>query len=529
MVLAAAGNTAFAGQIIYVDADANGLNDGTSWKDAYRFLQDALTDANDSEKPVEIRVAQGTYKPDEDTLHPGGTGNRESTFQLINGVTLKGVYAGFGEPDPNARDNVLYQTILSGNIGKPLDKNDNCYHIFYHPEGLNLDDTSILDGFTITGGSANNSSWPHNRGGGIFNNESSPNVNNCNISDNSAIYGGGMFNYESSPNVNNCTFTDNSAYDGGGMYNEDSSPTVNNCTFTGNSANEYGGGMLNWYNSPTVEGCTFSGNSAVAGGGMDNEDSSPTVNNCTFTANSADLGGGMCNFWNSRPTVTNCTFIANSATRYGGGGMSNYSSSPTVNNCTFSGNSAEWNGGGMFNVGSSPIITNCTFSGNVAKEYGGGMCNYRYSSPTVSNSILWADVPSEISGGTPTVRYSDVQGGWPGEGNLNKNPCFADPNNGDYHLKSQAGRCNPNSKSWVKDDVTSPCIDAGDPESPIGLEPFPNGGIINIGAYGGTAEASKSYFGEPPCETIVAGDINGDCIVNLKDFALMAFHWLEEY
>ena len=46
--------------------------------------------------------------------------------------------------------------------------------------------------------------------------------------------------------------------------------------------------------------------------------------------------------------------------------------------------------------------------------------------------------------------------------------------------------------------------------------------------YGGTVEASKSYFGEPVCETIVAGDINGDCIVNFKDFAFTAFHWLEE-
>jgi len=63
---------------------------------------------------------------------------------------------------------------------------------------------------------------------------------------------------------------------------------------------------------------------------------------------------------------------------------------------------------------------------------------------------------------------------------------------GDYHLKSQAGRWDPVSESWIQDDVTSPCIDAGDPNSPIGHEPFPNGGIINMGAYGGTPEASKS-------------------------------------
>jgi hypothetical protein len=101
--------------------------------------------------------------------------------------------------------------------------------------------------------------------------------------------------------------------------------------------------------------------------------------------------------------------------------------------------------------------------------------------------------------------------------------------NGDYHLKSQAGRWDPNSQTWVKDDVTSPCIDASDPNSPIGYEPFPNGGIINMGAYGGTAEASKSYFGEPVCETIVAGDINGDCKVDFADFAIMVSHWLEKH
>ena len=69
---------------------------------------------------------------------------------------------------------------------------------------------------------------------------------------------------------------------------------------------------------------------------------------------------------------------------------------------------------------------------------------------------------------------------------------FADADNGDYHLKSQGGRYNVINQTWVTDDVTSPCIDAGDPNSAVGDEPEPNGGRINIGAYGGTAEASKS-------------------------------------
>jgi hypothetical protein len=79
----------------------------------------------------------------------------------------------------------------------------------------------------------------------------------------------------------------------------------------------------------------------------------------------------------------------------------------------------------------------------------------------------------------------------------------------------------------VVDEITSPCIDAGDPNSPIGPEPFANGGRINMGTYGGTVEASKSYFGEPVCETIIAGDINGDCTVDFADLALLLNHWLE--
>lgn len=93
--------TATNGQIIYVDSDATGENDGTRWADAYIYLQDALADASNGD---EILVAEGVYKPDEDTAHPTGTGDRTATFQLKNGVIMKGGYAGFGGQDPNVRD-----------------------------------------------------------------------------------------------------------------------------------------------------------------------------------------------------------------------------------------------------------------------------------------------------------------------------------------------------------------------------------------------------------------------------------------
>ncbi|OYT38714.1 MAG: hypothetical protein B6U86_06120 [Candidatus Altiarchaeales archaeon ex4484_43] len=77
-----------------------------------------------------------------------------------------------------------------------------------------------------------------------------------------------------------------------------------------------------------------------------------------------------------------------------------------------------------------------------------------------------------------------------GIGDISEDPLFADPDNGDFHLKSEAGRWN--GTDWVKDDVTSPCIDAGDPNSAYSNEPEPNGDRINMGSYGNTEEASKS-------------------------------------
>jgi hypothetical protein len=264
------------------------------------------------------------------------------------------------------------------------------------------------------------------------------------------------------------------------------------------------------------------------GAGMLNFAGSPTVTNCTFKDNSAWYGGGMCN-WSSLPTITNCKFNGN-LSKYSGGGMYNKSSSPTLANCIFNGNSASANGGGMSNWWeSSPTLINCTFSRNSAND-GGGMYNYADCSPTLTNCILWGNTPDEvyIDSGSPVITYSNVQGGWGGLGNIDADPCFAGAANGDFHLKSEAGRWDPAGGSWIQDSVTSACIDAGDMTNPIGLEPFPNGGRINMGAFGGTAKAGKSYFGRPVCETIVAGDINGDCVVDMMDLAILGWNWLRE-
>jgi len=170
------------GQIIYVDDDATGANDGTSWANAYRYLPDALATASSGD---DIWVAQGIYKPDQGI---GVTArDRGAIFKLKKGVAIKGGYAGFGEADPNARNTSEYETILSGDLNgddikvdDPCDlltestRAENSHHVLV---GFETDETAILDGFTITGGNANE--YPGNSGGGMHNNNGNPTVRNC--------------------------------------------------------------------------------------------------------------------------------------------------------------------------------------------------------------------------------------------------------------------------------------------------------------------------------------------------------------
>ncbi|MHC4423293.1 MAG: right-handed parallel beta-helix repeat-containing protein, partial [Planctomycetota bacterium] len=352
-----------AGQsVLYVDANATGGDDGSSWDDAYNYLQDALAEANSiSGSPVEIWVAEGTYKPDQGLDTPSG---RADTFQLINGVAIYGGFPSSGDPNWNDRDPNAYETILSGDIGTPDVNMDNSYHVV---TGNGTYETAVIDGFIISGGNANGS-YPYNRGGGMHNLQGSPTVTNCTFIGNLAGEdGGGMYNrYSSSPIVNNCAFNGNWAdQDGGGVCNFDNSnPTLIDCSFSGNWAGDDGGGVYNQRNSnPTLINCSFTGNSVGHdGGGIGNWASNPTLNNCTFSGNSAiDDGGGIWCWWGSSPTITGCTINGNTAGGFGGGVYSDPNGSPTVNNCTISNNGPDgiWaEGDGVRIVGTVYIISN---------------------------------------------------------------------------------------------------------------------------------------------------------------------------
>ncbi len=394
------------------------------------------------------------------------------------------------------------------------------------------DDSSRLGYCLITGGYAVGS-WPDDCGGGILCYYSSPIISNCAISLNSSgstVYGGGGIScFYSGSTVENCVIEGNTAENGygGGIYCYSCSLTIANCDINGNRVgSKRGGGIYLYYSDsaienstidsnfassgggicclrsdPTIENCSVSGNSAYNGGGIHLAGSSPNISNCTISGNSISglqsSGGGIFCYHYSDPTISHCAVTGNLTTgdySKGGGIFCSWYCGPTISSCVFNGNSADGtdaNGGGICCISRIDLVLeNCTVSGNSASANGGGICCYAsVSRLTIVNTILEGNTGN---GGVyfydtlyTSIAYSDFYnnqyGNFTGSPppnlgqitsvNNNGDSCdvfyniFLDPlfiDSTDFHLQAD-----------------SPCIDAGDPNSPLD----PDSTIADIGAY----------------------------------------------
>ncbi|MGC4235632.1 MAG: choice-of-anchor Q domain-containing protein [Niabella sp.] len=278
-----------ANKIVYVRKGATG--DGSSWLNATANLQGAIN-ADGAEK---VFVAVGTYY-----LPPLG-----GSFKLKNGVA---VYGGF-DPDYGIDDlskvrilpdpaNSTLGSILNGNGSRTVIAN-----VF--TQGSPLNQSAILDGFTITGGSTTTD------GGGIYNEYASPTLTNLVFRNNKAVFGGGVFNRNSSPEMSHITLMNNQvSKDGGGIYNKQSSPLMVDIKITDNKAN-YGGGVFNQTSAfPQMVNVLIAGNSSNNdAGGMYNDASSlPVLINTTLAGNT-----GLNAIYNRNASVS-----VNNSVVYGG-------------------------------------------------------------------------------------------------------------------------------------------------------------------------------------------------------------------
>ncbi len=406
--------------IIYVDQNAAGANNGTSWDDAFTELHQALAAASYGD---EIWVAQGVYRPVEviDLNGSGGVDPREAVFFLPNGVALYGGFAGT-ESALEERNWETNLTILSGDIdnndldvdGNFIAENsgdiigNNSYHVLLTE---NADPSTRVDGFIVTAGKADIAlpegvNDPNLDGGGWYNRLSPP-------------------TYSSSPTIVNTSFIGNYAEsEGGAFYSApgpaggESSPLIENCLFSGNKSNHSGGALYIGSFSPgnyqpVVLNCRFAGNEAYRIGGAvyfvgdQAEVTSSRFENNLVTVISPDMNtlpgsGGAVALVASGAVFTSSMFFGNSSTgnptgaSEGGGGGAVYvstnepqtlslgASEPRFIGCGFydntaSGNGAAWGGAITFKNDDGimkPEIINCVFSGNEAQDRGGAVFCY---------------------------------------------------------------------------------------------------------------------------------------------------------
>lgn len=268
--------------VVYVDQNASGANDGTSWTNAYASLTTALTDAVAGQM---IRIADGTYKPTDNL-------DRTISFTLSSGIALYGGYAGSGAANPDARDTSLYPTVLSGNIGDTAASSDNTYHVLFANSALNV----VLDGLTVSDGQT--ISYDH--GGGLYAIGSFLSINNCRFVANNAYYGGAialsysgidLFPYTSS--ITQCQFIRNTSISSGaGISLGSVNASISHCGFYGNYCNSPGVDVYsstintqNMFTTP-ITNCVFSSNlSNPSNSGVFTQTLFFQINNCTFAYN----------------------------------------------------------------------------------------------------------------------------------------------------------------------------------------------------------------------------------------------------
>jgi predicted outer membrane repeat protein len=457
VVFAALGLQA-AAQTIYVKQNATGINDGSSWANAYTKLDDALVVAGAG---AQIWVAAGTYKPDVST----------PAFSMESGVSLYGGFAGT-ETALNQRNFVTNVTTLSGDRAgddSPTDltinRTDNAVHVLYVQNG---DSTkrAVVDGFVIRNGNTKSATADPDydkRGGGILA-VAKLTVRNCIFRENVGASGGGLaaldafgsglivshctfennfssascaglyIRYATSGQVTNCVFKKNRT-NRGSLYPQNTTGfVIDSCLFDGNKtdASQFCAGLFTWQssfivkntifrnntganatsmyndgrdggNAFTAVNCLFEKNSSTGYcAGMYNWQTNATIKNCIFRSDTSSNAAGMYNDQRlniSKIVVDSCLFENNVTTDYGGTGVFNNKGVTDITNCIFRGNTAPSSAPGIYNGDCANKVAGCLFENNNS-GFGASMANFGLGSVVKIENSLFRTNKANTSGGS---------------------------------------------------------------------------------------------------------------------------------
>jgi len=481
---------------------------------------------------VSLSNAANIIYVDVNSPNDPGTGTSEDPFRRIqagidasgNGDTVQmqpGVYLGFGNYDLDPSGKAI--TICSSDPNSPgiiaqtiIDSNQQGRGFYIHS---GEDANCVISGLTIR----NSQIATGDNGAGIYCYDSSPTIRNCVIQNGHAVEGSG-----------------------GGICFDYGIATVINCTITGNIADYYGGGIECNFSSPMIIGCTISGNTAILeGGGIDSGASEPNIFNCIIIDNNSLLGGGINCYYPGVANVVNCTIVANSADNAGGAIHCWAQSSAIIENSIIWANSLPDGTQLSLEYEGTASVTYCDVQGGQANVYnpdgllvwGSGNIDtdpcfasfdldgdpnlwdfHLQSTAGRWDAGIWPDVDLTQNSFVDLLDFTAFAASWHQQGE----EITADFDNSgevdifDLWIMLDAYLTFQRKGVWVYDIVSSPCLDAGDLNSDWSVEPWPNGKRINMGAYGGTTQASRS--GNP-------ADLNVDGKVNFLDLAELGKLW----
>ena len=292
--------------------------------------------------------------------------------------------------------------------------------------------------------------------------------------------------------------------DGGGLYVHNTNIVVSNCLIENcRTVAGYGGGMcLGGYSEILIKDNVIRNNESGFGGAaiwcgraevsiLNNS----IKDNITFYGLGGEQAGGL-GFYNSNVLLRNNVIDNNYCGSSAGGIYIAYSTALIDSNIISNNTALEYGGGiyfnrsqvtlkhnliinnnayitsGLHDLLSDLIISSNTIYGNESLPNCWALFISQDGGDTLLNNIIWGNNENNIGimGDTINILYNNIEGGWPGEGNIDADPLFVDPDNGDFHL------------SWanypIDDSTKSPCIDTGAPWSPYD----PDSTIADMGA-----------------------------------------------